>query len=231
MKPRSVNGTGRKTSSASSPACIATAKRSGCAPALSSRPAYSLDTPLDFFFWDPTLPETAPTDLARLIPDQDTYFARSSWSPSASYFSLKCGLIGGRHAFLTYWSVSPRIGEFGPGHFHPDQGAFTIYYNGRYVVQSEGSGYPLHHTRKSTTILINGQGQIGDSTHGTWVYPANPLAMNPHLEEQPGSTPRTEYVIADATTAYPAATGLQMFQRHFLLCPTQHVHHRRSVAH
>ena len=82
-------------------------------------------------------------------------------------------------------------------------------------MQSGGSQYPRHYTRNSTTFLIGGQGQIGDSLMGDWPLPANRLSFNPHVADT-FSTERTDYVIGDAATAYPATLGVEQFDRHFL---------------
>ncbi|RPH95690.1 DUF4962 domain-containing protein [candidate division KSB1 bacterium] len=176
---------------------------------------YSVDGPFFFFFYDPTVPEIPPTRKSFVVPDQDSYFARSDWTSSATFFSLKCGLPCGRHAYTHYWTPGGALGDFSFSHFHPDQNAFTIYYNGRYIIEGPGVQSPYQHTYKSTTILINNRGQIGNGTKGTWPLPADKFSFNPHLADT-FATDRMDYVIGDASSVYPADAGMQMFQRHLL---------------
>ena len=174
----------------------------------------SMDGPLDFFWYDPTVPETVPTELSKLIPDQDTYFARSDWTPDATFWMLKCGLPAGRNAYETFWSNSG-LGRFSFSHFAPDQNSFALFYDNHYLVQSSGVQSPHQFTRHSTTLLINGHGQVGDSAKGSWITSENYASYNPHLVKSFGS-PKIDYVVGDASTCYPILDGLTRFHRHML---------------
>lgn len=179
------------------------------------RMGYSLDGPLGFFFYDPSKAAEVPTDLSWIATDQDTYFGRSAWNDTtATYVTLKCGLPGGRHAYETYWGGNP-VGGWEPSHFLPEQNSFTLSYGPDYLVQASGLQSPHHRTYNATTMLVNGQGQIGDSTKGTWPLPANELAMNPHLADT-FMLKTVDYVVGDATTSYPSTLGLTKFKRHML---------------
>ena len=176
---------------------------------------YSLDGPLGFFFYDPTVTPKQPKDLSWVSTDQDTYFGRSAWADTnATYVTLKCGLPCGRNAYETYWGGGA-VGGWEPSHFLPEQNSFTLSYGSDYFVQSAGLQSPVHRTRNSTTMLVNGQGQIGDSTKGLWPLPSNKFDMNPHLADT-FMLKSVDYVIGDATTSYPSTLGLTRFQRHVL---------------
>lgn len=180
-----------------------------------SRIGYNFTDPLQFLFYDPTVPACAPEELSCIFPDQDTYVGRSDWTPQAALVSIKCGLPAGRNAYTSYW-FGERLGYFEHSHFHPDAGAITIGYGGDYLVQTPGLQDPVHRTKHSTTILINGQGQVGDSTKGlVWPTPSYATVMNPHLALTFESK-TVDYVIGDATTSYLPQTGLTMFERHLI---------------
>lgn len=175
---------------------------------------YSFDGPFAFLFYDPNITPVQPTDLSWIATDQDTYFGRSQWNnTAATYVTLKCGLVGGRHCYTTYWG-SGAVGGWEPSHFQPDQNAFTLQYDGDYILQSAGL-QSIHRTYNGNTMLVNGYGQIGDSTKGSWQLPANRLDMNPHLADT-FCLKTVDYVVGDATTSYPAYLGLQRFHRHLL---------------
>lgn len=180
-----------------------------------NRIGYSLDGPFDFFFYDPTVPQVVPTDLSWIATDQDTYFGRSAWADTnATYVTLKCGLVCGRNAYERYWGQGP-VGAWEPSHFLPEQNAFTLSYGRDYIVQAAGLQSPFHRTYNTTTILVNGQGQIGDSTKGIWPLPIDELSMNPHLADT-FMLKNVDYVVGDATTSYPTVLGLTKFKRHIL---------------
>ncbi len=179
-----------------------------------AREGFALDGPFDFFWFDPNIPQTPPTALSTLIPDQDTYFARSEWGANATFFAIKCGVPAGRQAYDSFWANNGP-GRFAFSHFAPDQNAITIWYNNHYLVESSGVQSPLQYTKHSTTILINGHGQIGDSLKGSWIDATNRLTYNPHLQESYGAT-KFDYVIGDASTAYQPADGMRRFKRHVL---------------
>jgi hypothetical protein len=176
---------------------------------------FALSDPLDFIFYDPTVAEETPTLLSRSIPDQDEYFARSDWSPDATFFHIKCGVPTGRHSWTTQYTVGGPASYPVYSHFHPDQNNFSIYYRNHYLIQTGGIQYPLAHTYNANTVLVNGHGQIGDSTTTTWTLPVAPLAMNPHLGITYG-TDKLDYVMGDATTSYDPMYGVRMFNRHIL---------------
>lgn len=180
-----------------------------------SRLGYSLDGPLGFFFYDPSKSQTVPTDLSWIATDQDTYFGRSAWNDTTStYVTLKCGLPCGRHAYERFWGVGS-VGGWEPSHFLPEQNGFTLSYGRDYFVQPAGLQSPLHRTYNTTTMLVNGQGQIGDSTKGAWTLPADELSMDPHLADT-FMLKTVDYVVGDATTSYPSGLGLTRFKRHML---------------
>ncbi len=182
---------------------------------IANRMGYSWDGPCGYFFYDPTISQTVPTDLSWVATDQDTYFGRSAWNDTTStYVTLKCGLVGGRNAYETYWGAGA-VGGWEPSHFLPEQNSFTLAYGPDYIVQSAGLQSPQHRTFNSTTMLVNGQGQIGDSTKGTWPLPANELQMNPSLIDT-FFLKHTDYVVGDATSSYPSTLGLTRYQRHML---------------
>ncbi|MBK6767339.1 MAG: DUF4962 domain-containing protein [bacterium] len=182
---------------------------------LVSRQGYSLDGPLGFFFYDPTVIESVPSDKSWIATDQDTYFGRSVWNDTtATFVALKCGLVCGRNAYETFWGGSP-VGDWEPSHFLPEQNCFSLAYGRDYLIQPAGLQSPVHRTYNSTTMLVNGKGQIGDSLKNEWPLPINRLSMNPHLADT-FMLETVDYVVGDATTSYPSTLGLTRYQRHFL---------------
>ncbi len=180
-----------------------------------NRMGYSLDGPLGFFFYDPTVPQTVPTDKSWIATDQDTYFGRSEWNDTtATFVTLKCGLPCGRNAYETFWGGSP-VGDWEPSHFLPEQNGFTLAYGHDYLIQPAGLQSPVHRTYNTTTMLVNGKGQIGDSLKNEWPLPVDELSMNPHLADT-FMLKSVDYVVGDATTSYPSSLGLTRFHRHLL---------------
>jgi len=171
---------------------------------------YGLDQSafLNLVWFDPEVrPEPPDLPTLRHFTDKDLVLGRSNWTPDAEVFGLKCGPHFGHHALRHY------AHDIGGGHMCPDAGSFQLFSHGdRLIVDPD---YKAKWTRYQNTMLINGQGQTGEG--GVWFE-----GIQLRREKRGPKILRVESckahdrIIADATQAYGAETGLKKFVRHFI---------------
>ena len=164
---------------------------------------------LNLVWYDPAIPATPPDDLPTLhhFDDMDIASARSDWSGEESLVVLKCGPFIG-HKALQEFAYDP-----GGGHVHPDANHFVLFGAGEWLLRDDG--YRSKWTGQHNTLLIDGRGQLGEGQQ--WFQGEQPLAVKarPRIM-QAQSTPALDYIVGDATAAYPDELGLERFQRHLL---------------
>lgn len=152
-------------------------------------------------------PASAPGDLPTLrhFADLDLVSARSGWSGDESLVVFKCGPPAG-HAATARYGV-----DVGASHAHPDAGHFVVFGDGRWLIRDDG--YGPKRTSQHNTLLIDGQGQIGEG--GPWLD-GSPWARARRVPRvlRAESTPAFDRMSGDLAPAYPAATGLQRATRH-----------------
>ena len=164
---------------------------------------------LNLVWFDPSVPSEPPAKLPTLrhFDDIDIVSARSDWSGRESLVVIKCGPCLG-HKAVEEFSYDP-----GSGHVHPDANHFVVFAAGQWLVRDDG--YRAKWTGQHNTLLVDGQGQLGEGQQ--WFEGAKPLAVKarPRIVRAE-STPTLDHIVGDATAAYPAELGLKRFQRHLL---------------
>lgn len=150
-------------------------------------------------------------DFPRLkhFTDLDQVMLRSSWSDSsATMIGLKCGPFMGRR------QSGVSLYDLGAAHGHPDAGSFQVYSRGKFLAVDPGYTL-LKRTANHNTLLVKGNGQLGEGE--PWFAAAEALVFghNPHIVEL-RSTDSCDYMLADLTSAYHPALGLNRWRRHYL---------------
>lgn len=164
---------------------------------------------LNLVWYDPGVPATPPDQLPTLhhFDDIDIVSSRSDWSGEESLVVLKCGPFIG-HKAIEEFDYDP-----GGGHVHPDANHFVLLGAGEWLLRDDG--YRSKWTGQHNTLLVDSRGQLGEGEQ--WFQGGQPLAVKarpriPRVE----STAALDYIVGDATAAYPADLGLERFQRHLL---------------
>ena len=164
---------------------------------------------LNLIWYDPVLPAESPASLPTLhhFEDMDLVSARSDWSGGESLVVLKCGPFIG-HQAIEEFSYDP-----GGGHVHPDANHFVLFGAGEWLVRDDG--YRAKWTGQHNTLLVDGQGQLGEGA--MWFQGTEPLRQKsrPRIVSTE-STPQLDHIVGDATEAYPAKLGLRRYQRHLV---------------
>lgn len=171
----------------------------------------NLEEYMTLLWRDPQL-EAAPMTsfpLVRHFEDSGVVFARTSWDSGATAFAFKAGPPEGHRVA----ALLPKMPEWklSSGHAHPDANSFIIWAHGRYLTGDTGySG--LVSSRQHNTITVGGVGQGVEKDHDVWRgIPYETLANTRIVSvNEKGLT-----VTGDATSSYPASTGLKRFRRTF----------------
>lgn len=164
---------------------------------------------LNLTWYDPAVALQPPADLPTLrhFEDMGLVSARSDWSGAESLVVFKCGPPLGHEAAVT-------VGyDAGAGHVHPDANHFVVFGNGEWLIRDDG--YLTKATSQHNTLLVDGKGQIGEGS--MWFRGSDALrggALPKVLRA--GSTPSLDYIVGDATSTYPAASGLKRYVRRLL---------------
>jgi len=164
---------------------------------------------LNLLWFDPSLPAQPPTDLPTLrhFDDMGIVSVRSDWSGDESLVVFKCGPYIGHHAVQEF-GYDP-----GGGHVHPDANHFVVFGAGEWLLRDDG--YRGKWTSHHNTLLIEGQGQLGEGQMWFDGTQALRLKSRPRILRAE-STPECDCLVGDATEAYPAALGLRRYVRHLL---------------
>jgi hypothetical protein len=193
---------------------LATLFRDGHAQWLANEiDAANVDSPsarwLNLLWYDPTVPPQPPTDLPTLrhFEDLGIVSARSDWSGTESLVVFKCGPPLGHAAAVTLGY------DAGAGHVHPDANHFVVFADGEWLIRDDG--YLAKATSQHNTLLIDGKGQIGEGS--MWFRGSDALKAGalPKILRA-ASTPQLDYIVGDATSAYPSASGLKRYVRRLL---------------
>lgn len=172
---------------------------------------YGLDQAafLNLLWFDPEVKAELPDNLPTMhhFQDKEIVFCRTGWKPDSEVFGFKCGPHFGHHALRHY----PH--DIGGGHMCPDAAAFQIYSHGDRLIVDDG--YKSKWTNFQNTMLINGHGQTGEGAMWFEGQQLRRERRGPMILRAESSESHDE-IIADATCAYGAETGLKKFIRHFL---------------
>lgn len=164
---------------------------------------------LNLIWFDPKVAQAPPTDRPTLhhFDDLDIVAARSDWSGDESLLVFKSG------PFIGHKGVQEFTYDPGGGHVHPDANHFVLFGAGEWLIRDDG--YRAKWTGQHNTLLVDGQGQVGEGKEwfdGSAALAAHATARIVTAE----STPALDHLAGDATAAYPAALGLQRYVRHLL---------------
>jgi len=169
---------------------------------------------LNLLWYDPTIKEASPVETAtptlKWFDDMDIVVSRSGWDGDESVLAFKCGPFMG-HKVQTVNTTNPYV-DWGGGHAHPDAGHFVLFGNGEWLLKDDG--YSYKYTAQHNTLLINGQGQLGEG--GQWFNSYAARNTNPRVIKCESIDVNMDYMVGDVTTAYDPAVGLIKFYRHIL---------------
>ena len=164
---------------------------------------------LNLFWYDPTLTPMPPTDLPTLrhFSDMGIVSARTDWSGDEALMVFKCGPFIG-HDALQVFDYDP-----GGGHVHPDANHFVLFADGEWLIRDDG--YCAKWTAQHNTLLVDGQGQMGEGAQ--WFRGSIPLSAKarPRILRAE-STDDLDIIVADAAEAYAKKAGVERFTRHLL---------------
>ena len=164
---------------------------------------------LNLIWYDPSVAPKPPTDLPTLrhFDDMDIVSARSDWSGDESLVVFKCGPYIG-HKAVQEFDYDP-----GGGHVHPDANHFVVFGHGEWLIRDDG--YRAKWTGQHNTLLIDGQGQLGEKQK--WFNGAEALRLKarPRITRA-ASGPELDHITGDATEAYHPDISLKRCLRHLL---------------
>jgi hypothetical protein len=191
---------------------LATAYRDGHAQAFvnaSEADGVARTSYLDLIWHDESL---TPAPVEQLPPtrhfaDKDIVITRSDWRGDETVTAFKCGPHFGHHALAHY----PH--DIGGGHMHPDAGTLQSVHRGPRLLADDG--YTWKQTDYLNTVIVNGQGQIGEGASWFEGMHLRNEQRAPRVYVQP-SGGGMDYTIGDVTPAYSPATTLTRFMRHVI---------------
>ncbi|MFQ6132384.1 MAG: DUF4962 domain-containing protein [Armatimonadota bacterium] len=164
---------------------------------------------LNLIWYEPSVKAKPPDDLPTLrhFDDMDIVSARSDWSGDESLVVFKCGPFIG-HEAVQEFSYDP-----GGGHVHPDANHFVLFGGGEWLIRDDG--YRAKWTGQHNTLLVDGEGQLGEGRQ--WFQGTQPLRLKARPRVTRAlSTPELDHMTGDATEAYPRDLGLRHYVRHLL---------------
>ena len=148
----------------------------------------------------------------RWFRDLDHILARTDWSGNEDMLSIKCGIPFGKN-LMQLQKDGVYTGRADAGHAHPDANHITLYANGEFLLRDDG--YCRKFAANHNTLLVNGQGQLGEGED--WLYEWNYFEQNaePFMKlAVPNSA--YDYIVGDATEAYSKELNLDLFERNVL---------------
>lgn len=163
----------------------------------------------NLLYLDERLPAEDPLPaLPRAVyySDIETVFARTDWTPEATFAAFVCRPLGGHR----YAELCARFGLSGTGHNHPEQNHFVLFGAGEVLACDVGYTYEKQ-TSNHNTVLVDGKGQYGDGE--MWPRPNPGRARILGYAHDRGMS----IVTGDASSAYPPDVGLTRFERTFVL--------------
>ncbi len=164
---------------------------------------------LNLVWYDPSVPAEPPTDLPTLhhFDDMGIVSARSDWSGHESLVVFKCG------PFLGHKAVEEFAYDPGGGHVHPDANHFVVFAGGEWLLRDDG--YRAKWTGQHNTLLVDGQGQLGEGAE--WFQGSRPLAAKARPRViRAESSPTLDHIAGDAREAYPDNLGIDQYERHLI---------------
>lgn len=175
---------------------------------------------LNLLWYDETLASSALSTLPTLrnFGDIGWVTSRSGWDEDAIIVGFKCGPMHGHKAQQYYESLfradGPANYRIQGGHNHPDINSFQVYAYGKWLAIDPQYERPKW-TRTHNTLLVNGQGQLGEGK--TWFDSEAVLKANASSRLIKCETGESfDYMVGDAENIYPQELGLRKFLRHLV---------------
>jgi hypothetical protein len=176
---------------------------------------------LDMIWYDPSIRPKALTTLPtmRHFEDMGIVSARTDWSGDESLLAFKCG------PGLGHYATAHLEADAGGAHVHPDANHFVLFGDGEWLIRDDG--YRMKGSVNHNTLLVEGKGQMGENSRGSshevygapippgmWFAADNEIRAKAHPRITAAqSTPAFDYMVGDATEAYPSELGLRRFVR------------------
>ncbi|MEZ4706056.1 MAG: heparinase II/III family protein [Caldilineaceae bacterium] len=202
----------------------------GSAEWLAQRMAESVERPVsvwsaawyvfEYVNYDPTVKPAYPLFLAQAqtFPDIQSAIWRTGWQKNDTVFGLKADGYAGRFLYDSFtqeqdlWEAPCADSgcELNFGHDHDDALSFYLYHNGVRMIP-EAIGNLARDTSSHNTLLIDGQGQYRPPDN-RYRYPEE-LAKTDSRLVTAVSTPRVDYLLADATQRYTHIGDMQTVVR------------------
>ena len=148
----------------------------------------------------------------RWFRDLDHILARTDWSGNEDMLSIKCGIPFGKN-LMQLQKDGVYTGRADAGHAHPDANHITLYANGEFLLRDDG--YCRKFAANHNTLLVNGQGQLGEGED--WLYEWNYFEQDAEpFMKLAVSNSAYDYIVGDATEAYNKELKLDLFERNVL---------------
>jgi hypothetical protein len=144
--------------------------------------------------------------------DLDIIIARSDWSGDEDMLVMKCGIPFGKN-LMQLQKDGVYTGRADAGHAHPDANHITLYSNGEFLLRDDG--YCRKYAANHNTLLVNGQGQLGEGAD--WLLEWHYFEQNAEpFMKLAESNSAYDYIVGHATEAYSKELNLDLFERNVL---------------
>ena len=171
---------------------------------------------MSVMFTDSTQQPVAPTLDQTLVwfQDMDHIIARTDWSGNEDMLSIKCGIPFGKN-LMQLQKDGVYVGSPDAGHAHPDANHITLYANGEFLLRDDG--YCSKTAGNHNTLLVNGQGQLGEGFSFLYEEQYFENDAKPYIKiAESNATYGYDYIVGNATEAYHSDLNLNLFERNIL---------------
>ena len=174
---------------------------------------------LNLLWYNASIAETSPavTGLSYFshFPDLDFAVSRTGWDNNEAVVGFQCGPYQGHQV----QSTDKPYTNWGAGHEHPAANNFCFFYNGEFQIMN--AGYTDKFSKFENTLLVNSAGQLGEggfTFNGSAASTEDPSGtLNPAIDTSLSfSTTPMDYLVGQASGAYPSSAGVSSFKRHLL---------------
>ncbi len=165
----------------------------------------------DFFSYNPEVPSVLPDNLPtyRYFDNLGLFILRSDWTQKSLWALFKAGPSQGK--------LAEQKKYYAGSHIHPDQGNFSIWHKGDWLVIDDGYSL-IKKTSDHNVLLFNKIGQLGEG--GEWfdeksVKKHKGTVKVIHVD----ISNDYHYFSADLTKIYPPDSNLKLWTRDFIYIP------------
>ena len=171
---------------------------------------------MSVMFTDSTQQPVAPSLDQTLVwfQDLDHIIARTDWSGNEDMLSIKCGIPFGKN-LMQLQKDGVYVGSPDAGHAHPDANHITLYANGEFLLRDDG--YCSKTAGNHNTLLVNGQGQLGEGFSFLYEEKYFENDAKPYIKiAESNATYGYDYIVGNATEAYHSDLKLDLYERNIL---------------